>query len=423
MVGYGGAAPADPSHTTSSPPRKGTIVSARRRTLAAATAALAATTAALTAGTANAAPAPATSNVSITVGTPSPAGALIPGGAAETFTVTATNNTATAQKFTAQAGGKSTGALPLAAEDVTFQATAIGSTPATDGSLNNQDGELLGAFYPAGGRFGDSFTIPAHAAYSWKLSLAATKAWPRNDGDLKFYVEGNEDSTSGTLDFKVGDGSSGGPVIQTINGGDTVAPGQPAYEYLNVTNDTGAPLGKDWTDRLSFSSIDPNGNQTFFQQVTLRTEVWNGQAYVPVAVGDPLPALSKDLAPGATAVYRIRVDLVKYAATTAAGQLRLNADDMSAGSADSASKVLIVRRDPQTGPHPSASPSTPRSTATPVSSATPLSSPATATPTAGATLAETGGGSNTGPLIGIALALLAAGSTVILALKRRTSRR
>jgi hypothetical protein len=389
-------------------------VSARRRTLAAATATLAAATAVLAAGSANAAPKPATSDVSITVGTPAPAGALIPGGGAETFTVTATNNTATAQKFTAQAGGKSTGALPLAAEDVTFQATAIGNTPATSGSLHTQDGELLGAFYPVGGTFGDSFTIPAHAAYSWNISLAATKAWPLNDGDLKFYVEGNQGSTSGTLDFKVGDGGTGGPVVQTIKGGDIVAPGQPAYEYLNVTNNTGAPLGKDWSDHLTFAPFDPNGNQIFFNQVTLRTEVWNGQAYVPVNAGDPLPALSKDLAPGATAVYRIRVDLVKYAATTAAGQLRLNAEDMSGSTADSASKVLIIRRDPQTGPHASASPSAPapRSTATP----TPTTS------ASGASLAETGGGSNTGLLAGIALALLAAGSTVVIALKRRTSR-
>ncbi|WP_034086763.1 hypothetical protein [Streptacidiphilus albus] len=58
---------------------------ARRRTLAA-------TTAVLAAGTANAAPAPATSNVRITVGAPAPTGALVPDGSAETFTGTPTNN-------------------------------------------------------------------------------------------------------------------------------------------------------------------------------------------------------------------------------------------------------------------------------------------------------------------------------------------
>jgi len=404
-------------------------MSARRRTLTATAVALAATaTAVLAAGTANAAaPAATTSNVSITLGTPAPAGALIPGAGAETFTVTATNNTATPQKFTAQAGGRSTGALPIAAADVSFQATAIGSTPATGGSLNTQDGELLGAFYPAGGSFGDSFTLPAHAVYSWKLSLAATKAWPRNDSDLKFYVEGNSGSaTADALDFTVGDGRTGGPVVQTINGDSTVAPGQPAYEYLNVTNNTGATLGRGWADHLTFSSVDPTGPQTFFNQVTLETDVWNGRAYVPVEVGDTLPPLSKDLAPGATAVYRIRVDLVKYAATTERGMLRLNVDDMSGSSADAAGRMLTISRDPLTGPGASAPAVAPHASAT--ASATAAATPATpvatvATVATGATLAETGGGSGTGLLAGVALALLAAGSTVVLALKRRTSRR
>jgi len=391
---------------------------ARRRALTATATAvvLAATTAVLAAGAANAAPVPATSNVTVTLGTPAPAGALTPGGGTETFTVTATNNTATAQKFTAEAGGMSAGVLPITAADVTFQATAIGSTPATDGSLNTQDRGLLGAFYPAGGTFGDSFTIPAHATYSWKLSLAATKAWPLNDGDLKFYVMGNDGATYNSHDFTVGNGKTGGPVLQTINGDNTVAPGQPAYEYLNVTNNTGAPLGRDWTDRLTFSPVVPTGSQTFLDQVTLETDVWNGRAYVAVAAGDPLPAPSKDLAPGATTVYRIRVDLVKYAATAAKGQLRLSANDTS--------KVLTISRDPQTGPHASASASaspTPHSSAATTGPTAPTT--ALATPATGATLAETGGGSDTSLLVGIALALLAVGSTVILTLKRRTSRR
>ncbi|MHA6761544.1 LAETG motif-containing sortase-dependent surface protein [Streptacidiphilus sp. PAMC 29251] len=405
-------------------------MSARRRTLAAATVVLAASTAVLTAGTANAAPAGTSSNVTITVGTPTPAGALTLGGSAETFTVTATNHTATAQKFTAQAGGSTAGAIPLEAADVAFQATALGATPATGGSLNAEDGELLGAFYPAGGAFGDSFTIPAHATYSWKLSLAATKAWPRNDGDFTFYVEANAAAVGPVFTtFKVGDGKTGGPVSQIIKGDDIVAPGQPAYETLSLTNNTGATLGKDWRDLLTFAPRDPKGVQTFFNQVTLQANVWNGTTYVPVEAGDSLPALSKDLAPGATAVYRIRVDLVKYTATTAAGQLVLNVDDMSGSTAGAAGKVLTIRRDPQTSasatPSASASaaPSTaPSAAATAPAAATTPATPAAA-PAAAATLAETGGGSSTGLLAGIALALLAAGSTVMVALKRRTGRR
>ncbi|QMU73442.1 hypothetical protein [Streptacidiphilus sp. P02-A3a] len=423
---------------------KGTAaMSARRRTLVATAVALAATaTAVLSAGTANAsAPAPATSNVSVTLGTPAPVGALLPGGAAETFTVTATNNTATAREFTAEVGGSSTGALPLPADGVVFGATAIGGTPATGGSLNTQDGDLLGAFYPAGGSFGDSFTLPAHATYSWKLSLAATKAWPLNDGDLTFFVDANQGSTSGTLDFKVGDGDTGGPVAQTFNGDSTVAPGQPAYEYLDVTNNTGATLGKGWADHLVVTQLDPNGPRTFVNQVTLETDVWNGRAYVPVPAGESLPPLSKDLAPGATAVYRIRVDLVTYAATTERGRLRLDAFDMSGmGSADSASKVLLISRDPLTGPQasasasassvasPSASPSASASAsaAAPHASATPTAAPSTpivTTVDTGADLAETGGGSGTGTLAAVALALLAAGSSVVVALKLRARRR
>lgn len=238
----------------------------------------------------------------------------------------------------------------------------------------------------------------------------------------------------------------GGRVLQTITGNTVVAPGQPAYMYLDVTNGTGATLGKGWSDHLSFTALDPSGIQTFFDQVTLQANVWNGQAYVPVQAGGSLPALSKSLAPGATAVYRVRVDLVKYAATTAAGQLRLNVDDRAGDAADAGTDILTVRRDAQTGPHASASASAPASAvAVAVDTAAPAGSPshaatardasvttpaasavpatAAAAPATAATLAETGGGSDTGMLTGIALVLLSVGSAVVFALKRRASGR
>ena len=407
---------------------------ARRRTLAAIAAVLAATGTVLTVGTAEAAPAGAASNITMTVGRPTPAGSLTPGGAAESFTVTAANNTATAQEFTSEAGGSTTGAIPLNTAAVAFQATAIGATPATGGSLNSEDGELLGAFYPAGGHFGDSFSIPAHTTYSWRLSLAATKAWPLNDADLKFFVEGNSATVAPVFTtFEVGDGTTGGPTTQTFDGAGIVAPGQPAYEHLTVTNHTGAALGQDWTDHLDFSSVDPTGVQTFFNEVTLQASVWNGTAYAPVPADGVLPALSKDLAPGASTVYRIRVDLVKYSATTEGGELRLNAGDETGNPADGTSTVLTLHRDPQTGPSASPTASAPASaspaptartsssaSAAPVATAAPTAP--SAAPTDGAALAETGGGSGSGLLAGIGFALLAAGSAIAFLARRRTTR-
>ncbi|MEZ0092676.1 hypothetical protein [Streptacidiphilus sp. EB129] len=246
------------------------------------------------AATASSAPA---SPITLKVGSASPAGAFMPGGATKTITVTASNTSGKAARFTANLNGMADGALGLTERDYTFKVAPV-HAPATSGVLFTQDGELMGSFYPKGGHFGNSFTIPAHTSYTWKLTLGITKNWPANDDALRLTVGANGYQTVKALAFTVGHRRTGGPVTERFTGGTTIAPGRPAYETLTVTNRTGAALNGPvdfWLDEAPFG-----GPAT-------AVDVWKGGRWVAVRDGGELAVLNHGLANGAHVDYRLRV--------------------------------------------------------------------------------------------------------------------
>ncbi|MHA6761903.1 hypothetical protein [Streptacidiphilus sp. PAMC 29251] len=147
----------------------------------------------------------------------------------EYFTVEVENTSGSAQPFTANIGGNADGALSLGAQDVSLTVAPQLQAPATGSELEGQDGELLGAFYPQGGHMGDHFTIPAHSTMAWLVSLTAHQSWPVNDSGLRLSFGGAAGSAGATLrksiDIPVGSAHTGGPVLETLSGGSTVAPG------------------------------------------------------------------------------------------------------------------------------------------------------------------------------------------------------
>ncbi len=289
-----------------------------------ATAAMVLTTAAL-AGTAflptaaNAAT-PAAAKPALSTSVSRPAGALLPGGRAESVVFSVTNNTAKPQKFEAGAGALPQGALDLAGGQLALQATPLGRTPATSADFQDQQPGYMGELYPRGTAVGSYFTIPAHASFSWRLSLAATKAWPANDNGFTldtFAVQPNSFAPSESRSFfKVGKATTGGPIVERLSGGTVVAPGRPAYETLTVTNRTGAALATAWDD-LAYINVPATAKGL---AGALATDVWVGSAakghWQPVQDSNLLNA-PRGLANNATASFRLRVRLVNYATNTA----------------------------------------------------------------------------------------------------------
>ncbi|MEZ0094941.1 hypothetical protein [Streptacidiphilus sp. EB129] len=396
-------------------------MSARARVTTAAAIAL---TAAITGGTAllpTAAHAatPASPLTMTVTGPSSNAGSLVPGGSPETLTVTVTNPTATAQQFAPEVSGSAHGALSIDAPDVAFAVSAR-NAPATDSSIGGQDEGLIGAFYPKGGHFGDHFTVPAHTSYSWLITLGATKSWPLNDDSLKFDVNGDAGRLNSALTFKVGTGHTGGPVVETLSGGTTLAPGQPLVETLSVTNRTGAAIASPWNSYLD-GAITPG--------VDLGYEVWTAGHWVPLTHGGaPLPAIPAGLADGATATYKLRITATGYHAAQSSVKTTLSFESGIGYPIDGASRTLTVYRTAQPGtpgggtttPAPTHGATTP-STSASASPSGAASAPASQVP-AGASLAHTGGGSDTGVLLGGALAFVGAGLALMAGLKRRARR-
>jgi hypothetical protein len=374
-------------------------------------------------------PATSASSLTLTVGAPAPAGALTPGGGSQSFTVTVANSGSSAQPFTSQIGGKPQGSLALTGSDAAFQVAALPGTPATGGALDGEDGQLLGAFYPQGGRFGDAFSIPAHTTYSWKVTLGVNKSWPVNDSDLDFYVLGNTGAIGAQkLDFKVGDAGTGGPVLETFGGsGSTIAPGQPLVNTLTITNKSGAPLTKSWQSDLSYGQ---SGKQTgVADHMVLAMDEWTGAAWKPIDAAAPLAHLQNDLPNGASVTFTFRVRLVKYSAVVPSGPISVSVDSGFRGPSVGVQKDVTVYAKalpagaPSTSPTRSAtaapSAAASASAATGTGTASP-SAPASAPAAVGGGLAHTGGGSNTSLLAGGAMAFVGAGLAVTYGLRRRT---
>ncbi len=295
-------------------------MSVRSRVLAASAVAL---TAAVTIGAAalptaayadTAVPAPA-HPLTLTVGAQTPNRVLVPGGAAESFLVKVVNNSAKAQTFSPSFGAGPKGVVPVTSRDVAVSVAPVGHTPAASSTVLTNGFGVLGGFYPKGAKFGSSFSVPAHATYEWKVSLAATKAWPLNDSNLGLGVYDNSnhsDVVSDYVYFQVGNGHTGGPVNETLTGGTGVAPGHPAYETLTITNRTGAELF-DWCTNAAVY-----GSQTTFGVDVLIGHTWMNLAHLS---GGPL--CRTELPENGTQRYQLRVQLLSDKSTAASEQATL----------------------------------------------------------------------------------------------------
>ncbi|MBC3840431.1 hypothetical protein GXW82_09985 [Streptacidiphilus sp. 4-A2] len=244
-----------------------------------------------------------------------PARALTPGGAEESFTVEVSNTSGRSQQFEGALGATVEGALAFAGNQMSAQVTALGATPATAVQLVSQEPGVVGSFYPKGHSSSSEFTLPAHTSFSWKVSLGATRAWRvNNDGislEVAAYQPGHPVFGSRVVDFQVGNGRTGGPVVETLTGSDSIAPG-PAYLTYTVTNRTGAAIGTTWASALV---VDSGSEPTQFAEA-----VWVGSAakghWQPLAY-DALPTIAAGFGNGSSRTFELRVELVKYAGSTA----------------------------------------------------------------------------------------------------------
>ncbi|MEY9874070.1 hypothetical protein ABH931_003564 [Streptacidiphilus sp. MAP12-33] len=274
---------------------------------------------ALLPGTANAAtPARAADPLTVSA-TPAQPGPLLPGGKAKSFDFTVTNHSGKAVAFAGELVGGAHGALPMHEGLVKLVVQAV-HAPATAYTFGSQDGGFIGAVYPKGGHWGSKFTIPAHATYTWKVTVEATKAFPLNDDRLVVGL----DALNGTYsalrvqNFHIGPFSldNGGPIVTTVTGGKYVNVTAPLVLDVRYTNRTGAALAEalhPWV----VEARPANGQKLAF-------DVWNGKGWVPAGTLDaPLPAVRAGLANGASVTERIRVRIVGRADLAYYGQVAL----------------------------------------------------------------------------------------------------
>ncbi|MGV9319507.1 hypothetical protein [Streptomyces sp. NPDC003660] len=269
---------------------------------------------ALLPGTAGAAPQSTASNPLSISATPAQRGPLLPGGATKNFTFTITNHSSAAVAMNGELHGRAHGALPLVNGDVKLSMQAV-HAPATTAVFGSQDGEFIGAFYPTGGHWGSTFKIPAHASYTWKVNVAATKAFPINDDRLGILVGATADNSrvevSRATNFHIGPFSlhNGGPLVTKLTGGTSLTPEKPLTLIAGFTNRTGLPLARKvhpWIGQAAPSRSALSG-------VTLAYDMWNGKKWVTVGEhSSALPALPAHLADGATVNDKIRVRIVGW---------------------------------------------------------------------------------------------------------------
>jgi hypothetical protein len=275
-------------------------------------AALTAVAPAAHAATPAAAPQPA---VKVTLGAPAPHGPLMPGGKAETFTVTATNTTGKAQAFEPTLFGEAQGPLGLIRSDVKIGVTAV-HAPATALSYGTQDGGILGAIVPKGGKLFDSyFTIPAHTSYTWKLSIAAGATWQVNDNALRFNVGGltpKQTTLRGQgLTLKVGKAHTGGPVTVSFGGANKLVLDKFENVDLTVTNHSGARLGLPIGEELDFGAYSVHGKVYKLGAASADIQVLENGHWVTLGKNQALPMLA-GLANGASHTFHLRVRLTSF---------------------------------------------------------------------------------------------------------------
>lgn len=266
----------------------------------------------LPAQTASAAP---LQSLALTVGNPVGHSPLLPGGKAETFTVTVKNNSSKAVDFTGGFYAVGQGVQALTDSAVTLSATPI-HAPATATHVS-ATAVLVDGWFST--KTGGAFSVPAHAYYSWKFSVAATKAWPLNDNSLQLAFSG----LSKVLDFKVGTTRTGGPLTAALSGSDYLSPTHPMVETLTLTNHTGAALRGPIRQYLSLSSTG-NDSRTL-ADTDIRLQTWDNGHWVPWTDNN-LPELKNGLANGASANISVRFQLLRQTMPTSSGHIALHID-------------------------------------------------------------------------------------------------
>jgi hypothetical protein len=288
--------------------------------------ATAATTAAHTTGAAKATPTPVPA-LALALTEQDPHQTLQPGGLATTVIMKVTNTTGKAEQFTSQVSLWPRGALTLTHGDVSVAFTPVGAAPGLRASGNSRS---------------HAVSIPAHATFTWKAEVRATKAWPRNDDGLGFEVgvlgQNPFVINKQMVWYAVGHAKTGGPVITALTGATRLAPGRPAVEKLTVTNRTGARI-----DRSLTIQADVFGSNA----ARLAIDEWVGSAnkvhWQPLN-GRNL-VIQPGLANGVSATFSLRVRVTAYTAPTSSVHANLLAMDQdTTGPGTSAVQPLTVLR-------------------------------------------------------------------------------
>jgi hypothetical protein len=275
--------------------------------------------------------------VKLALGAPAPQGPLLPGGRAETFTVTATNTTAKPQTVAPDIAAIYQGAVPLIRSDVKVSVVGV-NAPASAVAYGAQDGGVIGGIIPKGGKlFASAFILPAHHSYTWKVSVAAGASWQRNDNALRFTMYDGAAGKSGfspkTLFFKVGTARTGGPLTVALSGATKLVLGKFENVDVTVTNRTGARLSLPLGDQLTLSAWTFAGGKVRAGSASAVIQVLENGHWVTVGKNLSLPVLP-GLASGASHTFRLRIRLTGYQTqlpagvpASAAGVTKINVDD------------------------------------------------------------------------------------------------
>ncbi|MDH6577537.1 hypothetical protein [Kitasatospora sp. MAP5-34] len=331
----------------------------RRARLASATIIAALAGAALLPATANAATpgqaatATPAKPLTITLGTPSHSDRpLVRGGATETFTVTVSNSAKHAVTYVPAVWGSFAGPSPIAASDIKFAVQPI-HAPSTGFSAGEQDQGVLASFFPAGGRVGKGFSVPAAGSFSWKVTVGLAKSYPANDATLAlgFNSLDNDVSNFARQVFRTSPTFKSGQftekfVSKYTNGGGTVSATKPLDVALTMHNGSGAAFSSGLQTWITILADSKSG-----QTQPLAVDVLeNGHWVTLKSQGGQwtLPRIAPGLANGATYTYQLRLRGLKYQGTAKWTNVDLNAQTaLTSGNTyvfGAADKVVTVLR-------------------------------------------------------------------------------
>jgi hypothetical protein len=270
--------------------------------------------------------------VKVTLGAPAPHGPLLPGGMAETFTVTATNTTGKAQIFDPAFVAAAQGPLGLLRSDVKFSIAPVHGAPAASFDYGTQDGSLFGGIVPKGGKaYRSHFTVPAHFSYTWKVSVAAGATWQANDNALAFTM-GNIATkvppVPQTLIFKVGKARTGGPVTVSFSGASKLVLGKFENVDVTLTNRSGARLNLSINDQLNFGAYTVDGKVAKPAMASADIQILENGHWVALGKNHALPTLA-GLANGTSHTFHLRVRLTGFQTTIKGGTTKSYIGDIA----------------------------------------------------------------------------------------------